>query len=219
MDVEARVVKYGKSMNSPKAYRRELYIEVQPDLLSEAILILKNTMLSWEFDTPGLEPWYKYVPCKYCSIRTRYEHGKFVKGEWVWNRRFCMRHYLIEHLYEISSYGELIESNRYVELFVSNQKITLNTMTTNYDYSIAIDREKAIVNVLYKGRSYTFKYNNHLNALPFSSSYLTLINAIKYIVDNLVEFLDQIKARMEDKKCTAYNVFINNKLVVPTCSD
>jgi hypothetical protein len=216
--MEAKIVKYGRGMNSPKAYRRNLYVEIQPSDLSE-VINLTNTMLTWEFDPTNLEPWYRYQICKYCARRMTYEHEKFVKGEWIWNRRFCMRHYLIEHLYDISSYDDVIESNRYVELFASKDELRLNTRTNNYDYDIMIRRDYAAVNVLYKGTRYTFKYNNHLNSLPFASSYLILVYAVNRVADYLARFLEDVKHRMKDNKCAAFNVLINDKLVVPACSD
>jgi hypothetical protein len=218
--VEARIIKYGRGMNSPKPERRNLYIEIQPEDLSEVSLVLKNVMLSWKFDTTSLEPWYKFNICKYCAQRVKYEHERFVEGKWVWNRRYCMRHYLIEHLHEITTYDDLIESNRYVELHVSKERILFDTKTVNYDYSIAINRRNATINVDYKGRVYTFKYNNHLNSLPFSSSYLILIYIVKErVADRLASLIDDVYWKMVDGQCAAFNVFIDGKLAVPACTD
>jgi hypothetical protein len=218
--MEVRVVKYGRGMNSRKPERRNLYVEIQPDDLADAKGALINLVNTWKFDTPSLDVWYTVIPCKACVRRVSYEHEKFIKGEWVWNRRFCMRHYLIEHLFKISGYDELIESNRYVELSVSKERIFLGTRTVNYDYSIAIDRRSAIMSVVYKGRTYTFRYNNHLNALPLASSYLNLLETVTHdYAKKLYELLDNIYWKMEEGRCAAFNVFVNGKLVVPACSD
>jgi hypothetical protein len=214
--MEAKVVKYGKGMNSPKPYRRNLYIKVYPNL-SEAISNLKNLVLSWEFETTYPEPWYHYKQCDMCVRRVKYEFEKFTQGKWVWNRRYCMRHYLIKHLNDILD-TDAIESNRYLEIYVSKDLLMLSTKTNKYDYNVEINRKYAVIDVIYKGTRYTFRYNNHLNALPYLSSYLNLVLNINAFIDKiLLEFLESLEYKIENKRCAGFNVFVNDVLVVPAC--
>ncbi|MCC5990386.1 MAG: hypothetical protein LM558_02600 [Thermosphaera sp.] len=219
---EIHVRKYGEKMNSPKATNRMLYLEIQPfDSISSTIGAVHNLDLLWELDSPNLEPWYKYQLCNYCIRRAKYELEKFSKGEWVWNRRWCMRHYLIEHLGEISTYSDVIQSNRLVDLYISRSQIRLITGSNNYKYYITINRPFAVLAVEYKGRRYIFKYSNHANALPFASSYLTLLFEVRYnIVGQLLSFLEEVERVREKIECTPIaNIYINGNLILPACTE
>jgi hypothetical protein len=215
---EVKIVKYGRGMNSRKPERRNLYIEIQPNNIHDIAQAILQFRLSWKFDPPNLDTWYRYQTCKYCVARAKYEHEKFTRGEWVWNRRFCWRHYLIEHFGEITAYDDMIESNRLIDLTMSKSQITLKTASNNYKYNIEINRQYATVAVDYKGSRYVFKYNNHLNALPYSSTYLVLVWEVTRITNYVAEFLKSIINWMEKNKCAHFNVFINDKLVVPACT-
>jgi hypothetical protein len=215
---EVRVVKYGRGMNSPKAYRRNLYIEIQPDI-TNIIGALRNGIVTWQFDPPNLDTWYRYQTCKYCVARAKYEHERFVRGEWVWNRRFCWRHYLVEHFGKITTYNDMIESNRLIDLTMSKSQIVLKTASNNYRYHIEINRQYATVAVDYKGTRYVFKYNNHLNALPYASTYLVLVWEVTKIIDYVAKFLENVVDWMEENRCATFNVLVNDKLVVPACTE
>jgi hypothetical protein len=220
--MEIHIKKYGEKMNSKVQSRRSLYIEIQPfNSISSTISAVRNLNLLWELNSPNLDLWYRYQTCEYCIRRAKYEHEKFVKGEWVWNRRWCMRHYLIEHLGEISTYDDVIQSNRLVDLYMSRFQIRLVTGSNNYKYHIEIDRQFATLTVDYKGQKYTFKYTNHTNALPFASSYLSLLFEINGIAGHLLRFLEEVE-RVKDKgfECAPVaNIYVNGNLILPACTD
>ncbi len=219
---EIRITKYGKGMSLENPKRRNLYIEIQPDVqlndIRKVIETLQDIKTSWEFEPSNIDGWYRYLPCKYCVSRVEYEHKKFIKGEKFWNRRYCLRHYFVEHFIEINHYHDMIISNRYLDLTMNRSRILLNTKTTNYNYNIEVTRQYAIVNVNYKGTNYKFKYNNHLNSLPYSSTYAIIVWDITRTAEFIAQLLDDIIRLTEKNKCTNYNVFINNKLVVSACT-
>jgi hypothetical protein len=217
---EIHVKKYGERMNSPKAMRRNLFLEIQPfdGEISHTISLIQNVRAFWEFESPNLSPWYKYQPCKYCIARSKYEHMKFKEG-WVWNRRYCMRHYVLEHLDDISNYDDDILSNRVVDLYISMSKIILLTGSNNYKYNIQIGKEYAIVSVNYKGSKYVFRYNNHTNALPYASSYIFLLFVVYYVIEHLLDFLKEIKRAKRFNCWHIANVYINSELFLPVCNE
>jgi hypothetical protein len=101
---------------------------------------------------------------------------------------------------------------------MSKTEITLNMKTANYGYDVAINRDHAIISVNYKGTKYTFKYNNHTNSLPYASSYMNILFYILYsFLDDVLQFLEFTKSRIEEKGCAAYFNIFHNGLVVPTC--
>ncbi len=219
--MEVHIRKYGERMNSPDVTRSKLYIEIQPySSLSTIVSTLRNLDKMWEYDPPHLDPWYRYQPCKYCSERAKYELTKFAAGEWFWNRRWCMRHYLIEHLGDILDYDDVVPSNRSVDFYMSKSEIKLVTGSNNYKYNILINRLYAIVNVEYKGTRYAFKYNNHANSLPFASSYAVLLYEVGRVGRHFIEFLNDIKRQKEKFGCSSTaNIYINGDLYLPACSE
>jgi hypothetical protein len=225
MSEEIYIKKYGERMNSRIPTRRNLFIDIKPfdGSIENTNGGIRNTILWWDYDlSSNLDPWYKYQVCKYCQRRTKYEHEKFVEGKWVWNRRFCMRHYLIEHFDKITNYDDVILSNRVVEITMSKDSIVLRTGSNSYKYYIEINRRYAILDVDYKGSRYMFRYNNHLNALPYASSYLVLLFNVRYgIINNILRLLEEeiemIKGRFP---CTRLaNIYVNGDLFIPACTD
>jgi hypothetical protein len=212
--------KYGERMNSPRLERRNLYLEIHPfTSLSDTTSTLQNLQKLWEFESPNLDPWYRYQQCQYCIRRAKYEIEQFSKGEWCWNRRFCLRHYLVEHLVDITlSYRDVIESNRTVFLDISPQSVLLLTGSHNYKYHVEVSRQYANVEVEYKGKKYTFRYNNHANSLPFASSYVVLLYVIRRVDTHFAEFLNEIMREKERFKCSSLaNIYINGELFLPAC--
>ena len=199
-------------MNSPRTYRRKLYIELEP------ALSLKNTaneirILLGQWDYPSLSEWWvTHVRCKQCRTRQEYEISKFINCEWVWNRRFCMRHYLVYHCIELLEH-ENIESNRPIEFSISKQQITIKISSNNYDYDVTIFRPHAILICNYKGTRYTFTYNNHTNALPYTNTYFVLLRAVCRFANELHRFLARL-AYNDTNDNIWYNVYINNALYV-----
>ena len=145
------------------------------------------------------------------SIVDHHRENRVIRME-VWKPDF--------QFYSRSS-DDMILSNRYLSFTMSATQITLNMKTINYHYDVAIKRDHALLTVIYKGTKYTFKYNNHINSLPYASSYLTLLYHVLYsFLDYIFQFLEFTKSRIEEKGCAAYfNIFHNSILVVPTCPE
>jgi len=212
--MEVVVKKWGEKMNSPHSHRRNMYIELEP--ATELATTLKNAaneirILLGQWDYPSLSEWWvTHVRCKQCRTRQEYEISKFINCEWVWNRRFCMRHYLVYHCIELLEHDENIESNRYFEFGISKQEITVKFATNNYDYNVTIHRSSATLVCNYKGTKYTFTYRNHTNSLPYTSTYYTLLRAVCRFADKLQRFLAHLVHL--DTNDIWYNVYINNVL-------
>ncbi len=221
MEVEVHIRKYGERMNSPDVTRSKLYVEIQPfDPLSTIASTLRNLDALWEYNSPFMDTWYRYQPCEHCIRRAKYELQRFQEGVWYWNRRWCMRHYLIQHLSEILDYRDVINSNRTVDFYISRTQIKLVTGSNNYKYHIEINRQYAVMTVDYKGTKYTYKYNNHTNSLPFASSYIVLLHEVRRVGEHFAEFLDEIKRVKEKFNCSSIaNIYINGDLYLPVCKE
>jgi len=131
-----------------------------------------------------------------------------------------MRHYLVDHLDDLAlEYNDNIVSNRYIEFAMTKEQIVFKLKTNNYDYDISVDRHKAYLLCVYKGKKYTFTYKNHANALPYSSTYLYLLGAISNIIHQVQLALEDIMEAINKNECRAYNVYVNNELVVSACEE
>jgi|GEM_PF-3946967 len=216
--MEVRIRKYGEKMNSRIAERRNLYLEIQPSSLPDVISALRNLEKLWEYKPPYFDTWYRYQPCKHCVERAKYELEKFSKGEWYWNRRWCFRHYLVEHLDDILDYDNVISSNRHVDFYMSKPLIQLTVGSRNYRYHIELNRQYATMIVDYKGTRYAFKYNNHTNALPFASSYTVLLHELREVGRYFAEFLEDVRRVKEKGGCVFANIYINGELFLTPCS-
>jgi len=196
-------------MNSPHPCRRNMYIELEPkEDIKHVAIELKILLGQWDYYL-GSEWWVTHAQCKQCKSRQEHEISKFIMGEWVWDRKYCMRHYLVFHLNELLS-SENIESNRPIEFSISKQQITIKISTNNYDYDVTIFRPHAILICNYKGTKYTFTYNNHTNSLPYSNTYFMLLRAVCSFANELQRFL----AHLPEQSRVMYNVYINNALYV-----
>jgi hypothetical protein len=221
MGEKMEVRKWGERMNSPYPRRRNLYLVIEPEPIKESILEtiksaafeLKNLLVYWDFDS-GSQWWVNHRECSACRARQQYEIS--IASEWVWQRHFCMRHYLVSHLSEISH--ENIESNRCIEFSISERQITLKLATNNYDYDITILRDHAVVSLLYKkDKKYTFTYRNHTNALPYASTFLLLLRAVIDVISKVRRFLAFLA--YDTNACYAYNIYVNNVLVLEAQDD
>jgi len=216
--MEVRISKTGEKMNSPHPERRHLYINVEPSEVNQALSLLQNLINMWRYDTINNVPWYWHRECGYCAKRIRYEHEKFTKAQWVWNRKFCMRHYLIDHLYDNSvSFIEVVDSNRPVNFTISQFEIAFETRTRNYHYSIEINREYADMVVVYKGRSYKFRYNNHVNSIPYASSFQMLLKTVISVVEKFKNVLEDIEDMIKNNECSETSHIHINGIVIPAC--
>jgi len=215
--MEVVVKKWGEKMNSPHSHRRNLFFEIQPaeediiKTLKHVVVNLKILLGQWEYSL-GSEWWVNHRECSYCKTRQKYEISKFTDCEWAWNRRYCMRHYLVYHLSELL-HDENIESNRYFEFGISKQEITVKFATNNYDYNVTIHRSSATLVCNYKGTKYTFTYRNHTNSLPYTNTYFVLLRAVCRFADELHRFLARL-AYNDTNDNIWYNVYINNALYV-----
>jgi len=213
-------------MNSPRPNCRNLYFEIEPkaenvaDTVRDAISNIRDILVFWDFDVPSTW-WVNHRVCKHCNTRQLYEYSKFIGGEWVWNRRYCMRHYLADHLDTLSIEGTTsnIISNRYIEFSITKEQIVFKLKTNNYDYDISVDRHKADLLCLYKGKKYVFTYRNHTNVLPYSSTYLVLLGAMSNIIYQVQLTLEDVMGAINKNGCRAYNVYINGILAVPACEE
>lgn len=212
-------------MNSPRPNRRKLYFEIEPkadtiaNTISNAISDIRNLSVFWDFDVPS-SWWVHHKECMHCRKRQLYEYNKFISGEWVWNRRYCIRHYLADHLDSLAlDHTDNIVSNRYIEFTASKEQIVFKLKTNNYDYDVAINRQKAELLCIYKGKKYAFTYRNHTNALPYASTYLLLIGAVNNIIYQVQLALEDVANAKNKNTCRAYNIYINGILAVPACEE
>jgi hypothetical protein len=219
-----RIVKYGTGMNSPRPERRYLYLHITPfacdntgcveNELRELAVTLSAYSSTWRREWNGGVPWWDDRACVYCRRRAEYEHKMWIEGRPYWHRRgLCMRHYLVQHLFDIGVGYDTKEtglySNRLVALTVSLASVALRLDTANYIYSIFCDRMKCTLRAVYKGVYYVFTYRNHLNAYPRESGYDSIIRLMSNVMRNFAEFIINI-VRHRD-----HNIIINGTIVLP----
>jgi hypothetical protein len=214
--IRVKVEKRGENMNSPYPSRRYLYLSITPDDLLNVIGDLKNLSKAWEtyFSLCGL--WTNARTCNYCRKRVEYEIESYKLKKYVWQRQYCMRHYLVKHLDNLlgNTVGTLM-SNRPFRLEADEDNIKFTTATTNYNYDILIDREKAVLTCIYKqNKKYVFTYKNHLNAYPYMSTYQYIIATFTSFFDDLAKFLDSLHDKITNNEKDIFNVLINNELVI-----
>jgi len=209
------VKKWGEKMNSPRPWRRNLFFVIEPaekDIiksLKNVVIELKILLGQWDYDFRS-EWWITHKVCPCCKARQEYENSKFIDCEWVWNRRYCMRHYLVYHCNELLSQDN-IESNRPIEFSISKQHMNIKLSSNNYDYDVTIHRSHATLNCDYKGNKYTFTYNNHTNSLPYTNTYFVLLKAVCSAISAMQRFLAHL---LEQSRAMPYNVYVNSILFV-----
>jgi len=192
-----RIIKYGVGMNSPHCARRHLYVHyycdscnshANPrDVLGNVLAVSKKLVNSWKVIEPTIMmPWWENMPCVNCRKRGEYEKERHLHGDYYWRRRYCMRHYLLQHLAWLDE-DDIYSTNRRIDINITKEYITFNTKTVNYHYAIVIERNTATMRVNYKGRDYIFTYRHHLNVWPLLSSYEYLLHIILNTVDTLIE--------------------------------
>jgi hypothetical protein len=195
MNDKLRIIKYGVGMNSPFVARRHLYIHYycnscnsHADPLSDVLAVGKKLVNNWRVIEPTIMmPWWESMPCASCRKRGEYERRKHLRGDYYWRRRYCMRHYLVQHLACVLNEDDIYTTNRRINVNITREYITFSTRTVNYHYAVVIERDAATMRANYKGRDYIFTYRHHLNVRPLLSSYEYLLHTVLNIVDTLVE--------------------------------
>jgi hypothetical protein len=160
--------------------------------------------------------WWQHVACPYCKRRVEYETERWKTGEHVWNRGMCMRHWLIYHLSMITPNEPAgLIANQPISITADNRTILFKIKTNNYDYNIRLTKQMAEAEVLYKGTAYRFTYRNHLNGMPYISSYLNIVFDIYALLEVFRDFLRDYIA----KRRLYCNVVINDAIVLPPAQD
>ncbi len=214
--------KYGRNINAKRPERRYLYLHIEPfdnDLESgiHRVLDVLNTLLAaWRPPVRRSffrqDMWWEHVPCVYCRQRVEYEIDKWKSGKYVWIRNMCLRHWMIRHLTMIApdEPKDLI-SNRPISIAADTARIIYGIETVNYKYHIQLNKELAVIDVIYKGKRYVFSYKNHIKGFPFNSSYANILidvyNALEVFRDFLSDYV--LKRRLN---C---NLVINDSITLP----
>jgi hypothetical protein len=93
--------------------------------------------------------------------------------------------------------------------------VQFNISTANYEYWVWADKERAEMEVAYKGKTYKFTFRNHLRGYPYLSSYMNIMidvyNALEVFRDFLVDYV--LKRRVYA------NVVINDVFTIPPARD
>jgi hypothetical protein len=221
------IKKYGRGMNSEKPERRYLFLSIEPfdgrdlergiRLATDAInrlLVVWEPPIRREFFRPDM--WWQHAPCPYCLKRATYEMERWKKGEYVWHRGACLRHWFVYHLSAIAPYepSNLI-SNQPVSIVADTAKMLFNIETVNYRYDIMLTKEIAKMSVEYKGREYMFSFSNHLRGYPRISSYMNIMidvyNTLELFRDFITDYV--LKRRLRN------NVIINDVFTIPPARD
>ena len=161
------VRKEGERMKSEFPWRRELriYLTANIDEAIDELQKLSNSKVEGE-------PWWKVTECKHCTLRREYEKS----NKEAWQRGYCMRHYLIEHLHDLVKY--FVYDNKPSRLESWENEIFFKVSSCNYEYNVLVTKDHALLRCDYKDSVYVFEYKNHDNALPHLSSYQYIKNAI-----------------------------------------
>jgi hypothetical protein len=192
-DMELRIIKYGSKMNSPRQSQRHLFVHYYcndcnslEDIEQKSQLLRSNW---WTVEPPAImAPWWETGTCSNCKKRGEYERALHVRGEYYWRRRYCMRHYLLQHLALLRDEDEIYRTNRRFDITITRDCILFNTRTANYHYAAIIERGVATLRVVYKGRSYVYTYRHHLNVWPQLSSYEYLLHMVLDAVSALTTY-------------------------------
>jgi hypothetical protein len=222
------IYSYGRNLGSKYYFKRYYQVNVDYTVESpsnnhlENIINANNTLVNtWSPLPPHIEKtygfdmltyverlwWVEYKQCKMCK-----RHYEIALQKWKRNvvqirspdikHTLCFRHYVVKHISEINHAID----NKFREVTITPEYAIARIITDNYDYNIDADRNKAIMHINYKGKGYTFTYNNHVNAFPYASSY-------DMILSGLFEMLRQyviIISRVLNNERQQYNV----KLVI-----
>lgn len=217
-----RIRKYGRGMWSKHPQRRYLYLYIEPferELESgiiKALDILNSLLAVWRPPAQRgffrSDVWWDHVPCSHCKRRAEYEINKWKVGEPVWHRRMCMRHWFVHHLSMIAlSEPKELFSNRPISIAADAAQITYDIETVNYKYHVQLNKELAVIDVVYKGKKYIFSYRNHINGLPFNSSYMNILIDVYNALEIFRNFLNDYILRRR-LNC---NVIINDAITLP----
>jgi hypothetical protein len=219
--------KYGRGMNSNKPERRWLYIYIEPfdgssleEGIDRAVSAINKLLVVWE---PPVrrgflrsDMWWDHRPCPYCLSRMEYEVKKWQLGEYAWRRNMCLRHWFVHHLSMVtpSEPSDFI-SNRPIGVVTSDKLIQLDIETANYKYRVWLTKERAEMEVEYKGKTYRYSFRNHLQGYPFLSSYMN----IAIDVFNTLELFRDFMLNYVAKRRLYNNVVINDVFTIPPAQE
>jgi hypothetical protein len=217
------VRKRGRGVNSKKPERRWLYLHVEPfdfsDLetgIQKAVDAINKLLDVWEppvrrgFLRPDM--WWDHAPCHYCQRRMEYEVKMWQAYMYVWRRNMCLRHWFVHHLSMIvPSEPEHLISNRPISITASDRLIQFDIETVNYRYRVWLNKERAEMEVEYKGKTYRYSFRNHMRGYPFLSSYM---NIVIDVVTTLELFRDFLTDYVPKRKVNA-NVVVNDAFTIP----
>jgi hypothetical protein len=141
-----------------------------------------------------------------------YEVKMWQAGEYVWRRNMCLRHWFVHHLSMISpSEPEHLISNSPISIIADVRRMLFNIETVNYRYNVLLNKERAEMEINYKGRVYRFTYRNHLRGFPFISSYMNILIDTFNVLELFRDFLtDYVRGRK-----LYNNVVINDVFKIP----
>ncbi len=215
--------KYGVGMNSNKPERRRLYLYVAPfdgdgleTGIQRAVSAINQLLAIWEppirrgFLRPDM--WWDHKPCEQCLRRMEYENKMWQAYAYVWRRNMCMRHWFVHHLsMVVPAEPEHLISNRPVSIVASDKLIQFSIETVNYKYSVWLTKERAEMEVEYKGRTYKFSFRNHLRGYPYLSSYMNILMDVYNTLELFRDFLSDYI--LKQRVCA--NVVVNDVFTIP----
>jgi hypothetical protein len=219
--------KYGRGMNSNKPERRRLYLHITPfdgdDLetgIRSAVSAINQLLTIWEppvrrgFLRPDM--WWHHVPCQHCLRRMEYENKMWQAYTYVWRRNMCLRHWFVHHLSMIApSEPEHLISNRPVSIVASDRVMQFDVETVNYRYRVWLTKERAEMEVNYKGKAYYFTFKNHLRGYPYLSSYMNIAIDVYNALELFRDFLTDYVLR---RRVNAH-IIINDTYTIPPQPD
>jgi YHS domain-containing protein len=221
------IKKRGVGMNSKKLERRYMYLYVTPfsdddletgvrkitDALNRLLAVWKPPAFDDVFRPSA---WWEHMSCPYCLRRMEYENERWKRGEYVWRRNLCLRHWFVYHFDDVVPYEPYgLLSNQPISIEAGVSKMLFSIETVNYKYDIRVDKETAEMRVEYKGRVYEFAFKNHLRGFPYASSYAIVLLNVYRAMRAFRDFLAEHVLR-RNLWC---NVIINDAFALPPSPD
>jgi hypothetical protein len=215
-DKAVTVKVWGERLGSPYNERRKLYIEVVAsnppawvrgltDLLQYAVYNIKSLLLLFIPQFPNLTPWWLFSQCKHCVRRfsESIAHGLPTN---TWRTAFCLRHGILFNgaLFDVDNKERIVSSD--------GTNIVFSTSTNKYMAKFIIHKDHAEVSItnLVNNRILTFKYRNHVDSYPFTSTYAFLVRRILGFANSLRDVV---------RICGVRNIYVNGVQVCPPPSD
>jgi hypothetical protein len=216
-----KIRKYGRNTGARNFEQRYLYLYIEPfddgleSGINKAVDTLNKIMTIWRppyrsgFFRPDM--WWEHASCEYCRQRVEYEVRKWQHGERVWTRSMCLRHWFIHHLSMITPNEPThLISNQPISIVADSALVTFVIETMNYKYNLRLTKEVAEMTVIYKGRTYKYRYRSHTRGHPYISSYMNILFDIHATMATFKDFLTDyvLKRRLYS------NVIINDSITL-----